>query len=195
MSPPRRLLLASTSRYRRELLQRFQVSFATTAPDVDEAEHEDEAPADRAIRLALAKAQAGAAREPDAVVIGSDQVASLAGQVLRKPGTSQRAREQLAMLSGRSARFDTAVAVVDRQHDTLLQHLDTTIVRFRSFDAATIERYLATENALDCAGGFKAEGLGIALMQQLESQDPTAILGLPLIWTAAALRGAGLLLP
>jgi septum formation protein len=195
MSPPRRLLLASTSRYRRELLGRLRIEFIALPSDIDEAERDGEAPADRAARLALAKAQAVAAAEQDAVVIGSDQVASLAGQVLRKPGSIERARLQLERLSGQSARFDTAVAVVDRQHHSVLQHLDTTIVHFRPLDAATIERYLAAENALDCAGGFKAEGLGIALMQRLESQDPTAIVGLPLIWTAAALRGAGFLLP
>jgi len=195
MSPPRRLLLASTSRYRRELLGRLRIEFTALPSAIDEAERDGESPADRAARLALAKAQAVAAAQQDAVVIGSDQVASLAGQVLRKPGSIERARVQLDRLSGQTARFDTAVAVVDRQHDSVLQHLDTTIVHFRRLDAATIERYLAAENALDCAGGFKAEGLGIALMQRLESQDPTAIVGLPLIWTAAALRGAGFLLP
>jgi septum formation protein len=195
MSPPRRLLLASTSRYRRELLQRLRVPFDTAVPEVDEAELSGESPANRAVRLALAKARAVARTAPDAIVIGSDQVASLAEQVLRKPGTAERAAAQLARLAGRSARFDTAVAVLDTRSGSVAEHLDITIVQFRSFDAATIARYLVAEDALDCAGGFKAEGLGVALMERLESSDPTAIVGLPLIWTAGALRDAGLLVP
>ncbi|MEO7774881.1 MAG: Maf family nucleotide pyrophosphatase [Steroidobacteraceae bacterium] len=193
MNTPRRLLLASTSPYRRALLARLRLPFDVTAPEVDEGEISGEAPADRAARLALAKAHAGARSHPGSVVIGSDQVASLDGTVLRKPGEVSRARAQLARLAGQTARFDTAVAVLDGPD--VRQHVDTTIVRFRPFDADALERYLATESALDCAGGFKAEGLGIALMEQLESRDPTAIVGLPLIWTAGALRAAGFAVP
>jgi septum formation protein len=193
MSSPPRLVLASTSRYRRALLERLQLPFETAAPQVDESERAGEVPAQRAVRLALAKAMAVAATHPGAIVIGSDQVASYGGQVLRKPGTVERARAQLATLAGGTARFDTAVAVV--AGGRVLQHLDATLVEFRAFDTATIARYLATEDALDCAGAFKAEGLGIALLQSLESQDPTAIVGLPLIWTAVALRDAGFALP
>lgn len=194
MSAPSRLILASTSRYRRELLARLGVPFEAAAPQVDETPRPEEAPADRAMRLAATKAATVAREAPGAVVIGSDQVASLAGELLRKPGTPERAREQLARLAGQHARFDTAVALVDA-HGAMHRHLDTTIVRFRNFDAATIDRYLAAEHALDCAGGFKAEGLGIALMQLLDSRDPTAIVGLPLIWTAGALRAAGFAVP
>lgn len=191
------LVLASTSPYRRELLGRLGLPFETCSPGVDETPVEGEAPADRALRLALAKARAVAVQHPAAVVIGSDQVASLGdgteARILRKPGSAGRCLEQLLALSGRVARFDTAVAVVRPGHETT--HVDVTRVRFRPFDAADATRYIAREPAFDCAGGFKCEGLGVTLMASLETTDPTGLVGLPLIWLAGALRAAGLALP
>ncbi|HEX7341775.1 MAG TPA: nucleoside triphosphate pyrophosphatase [Rhodanobacteraceae bacterium] len=192
MSP--RVILASTSRYRGELLHRLLPSFDTCAPEVDETPLPSEAPADRAMRLAALKAGAVAAGHADALVIGSDQVAALGNTLLRKPGSAATARAQLAQSSGRTVEFHTAVCVVDdegREHTAL----DTTRVHFRTLDDATITRYVAAELPLDCAGSFKCEGLGIALFKRIESDDPTALIGLPLIATAWLLRGCGLLLP
>jgi septum formation protein len=184
----RPLLLASTSRYRRELLARLGWPFACESPAVDEAPLPGEAPPDRARRLALAKAQSIAARHPGALVIGSDQVCALGTQVLDKPGTVAAQQQMLARLSGRTARFHTAVALVGIDAGLCAEHLDDTCCEFRALDRATIERYTALEPATDCAGGFKVEGLGIGLMLRVESVDPTALIGLPLIWVAAALR-------
>jgi septum formation protein len=194
----KRLILASTSRYRRELLQRLGLPFDCEAPGTDEAEVAAESPATRSRRLAVAKAAAVAARFPDAWVIGSDQVASCQGPdgslvLLDKPGTPERQREQLGLLSGRSASFHTAVAVVGP--GLRLEHIDVTTVDFRPFSAAEAERYMQQERALDCAGGFKAEGAGVTLMQRLRSEDPTGIIGLPLIWVCDALRAAGFSVP
>lgn len=160
------------------------------APEVPETEVPGEAPDVRAWRLALAKARAVALQHPDAIVIGSDQVASLAShgghELLHKPGDREHCRVQLAALSGRSARFDTAVAVVQGGHEQV--HVDLTRVQFRELSAVEIERYMDREPAFDCAGGFKCEGLGVSLFEALESRDPTALVGLPLIWLCAALR-------
>lgn len=195
MSHP--LLLASTSVYRRELLARLQQPFECLAPEVDETPRADEPPADRALRLAIAKAHAVAARRPGAVVIGSDQVASLADDqgtsILRKPGTPERWRAQLEALGGRVVRFDTAACV--HWPGGQMAHTDVTTVHFRELSTGDIERYMTREPAMDCAGGFKCEGLGISLMQRLETTDPTALVGLPLIWLAAALRSTGLPIP
>jgi len=150
---------------------------------------------DRAVRLALAKAQAVAARHPQALVIGSDQVAAGPDGVLDKPGDAGRARAQLARLSGSTARFYTACTLIHSEAGVRLAHLDTTTVRFRRLSEAEIERYVAHDAPYDCAGGFKAERLGIALMESIDSSDPTALIGLPLIWLAGALRSAGLRLP
>jgi septum formation protein len=136
-----------------------------------------------------------ALRRPDAVVIGSDQVAFAADQVLEKPGDAARTRAQLARLSGTTARFYTACAVLASQSGVRLAHLDTTVVTFRTLSAAEIERYVALDEPYDCAGGFKAERLGIALLESIDSSDPTALVGLPLIWLAGALRSAGYRLP
>lgn len=190
--PP--LVLASTSPYRRALLERLGVAFEIVAPAVPEGHIAGEAPGERALRLALEKARAVAAAHPQAVVIGSDQVASSGAQVLDKPGGAERCRAQLRALSGRGARFYTGCAVVAGRGEPLT-HLDTTTVVFRSLGAAEIERYIARERPFDCAGGFKAEGLGIALFERIESEDPTALIGLPLIWLARALRSAGFELP
>lgn len=189
------LVLASTSRYRRELLARLALPFETAAPDVDETPRAGEAPRDLALRLALEKAQAVAARKPQAIVIGSDQVADLHGQPLGKPDTHERAAAQLARMSGQTVLFHTAVAVVQASRGFAQSSLATVTVRFRTLDAATIERYLLAEQPYDCAGSAKSEGLGIALLQAIESDDPTALIGLPLIRTAQLLRAAGLTLP
>ena len=195
VSPPPALILASTSRYRRELLARFGLPFEAEAPRVQETALAGELPMDRAVRLALAKAQAVAARHPQALVIGSDQVAAGADGVLDKPGDAERARAQLARLSGTTARFYTACTLIRSDAGVRLAHLDTTTVRFRRLSEAEIERYVARDEPYDCAGGFKVESLGIALMESIDSSDPTALIGLPLIWLAGTLRSAGLPLP
>jgi septum formation protein len=189
-----RLILASTSPYRRELLERLGVAFEVLAPGVEEKPHPEELPVDRALRLALAKAEAVAQRAPHALVIGSDQVASASGEVLGKAGTAAAARAQLASLSGERARFFTACALLG-PGGIRLMHVDTTTVRFRRLSAAEIERYVQREQPFDCAGSFKVESLGIALLESVESEDPTGLIGLPLIWLAAALRSAGCAVP
>jgi septum formation protein len=189
------LMLASTSPYRRLLLERFGLPFDTERPRVIEEHLAGESPSDRAMRLSVAKAEEVAARHPQAVVIGSDQVAATAHKVLDKPGDAATCRSQLATLSGTDARFYTACAVIGPAGSVRLVHLDTTIVYFRSLSEKEIERYVEREKPLDCAGGFKAEGLGITLFESIESKDPTAIIGLPLIWLACALRRAGYSLP
>ena len=189
------LILASTSAYRRELLARLGVPFEALPPGVHEAYLPGESPADRALRLALEKADAVARAHPRAVVIGADQVAACAGEVLDKPGGAARCREQLATLSGRTALFYTACAVRGSGGTVHLAHVDTTTVVFRALSAEEIERYVARERPFDCAGGFRAEALGISLFECIESRDPTALIGLPLIWLASALRVAGFQLP
>ena len=189
------LILASTSPYRRELLARLGHPFAVVAPQVSEDDAPGEFPADRALRLALEKARAVVRRAPGTVVIGSDQVAAADAQPLGKPGDLAGARAQLARLSGRSARFYTACAVLGGESGVHLAHVDTTTVVFRSLEPQEIDRYLMREQPYDCAGSFKAEGLGICLLECIESQDPTALIGLPLIWLAGALRAAGLHVP
>jgi septum formation protein len=191
--PP--LILASSSAYRRELLARFRLAFESIPPEVPEVHLEGESPADRSLRLALAKAQAVARLHPGALVIGSDQVAAVGERLLGKPGDAARCRDQLGALSGKTARFYTACALLGVNAGLRLAHVDTTTVVFRTLSAAEIERYVACEQPYDCAGGFKAEGLGVALFESIESQDPTALIGLPLIWLAGALRGAGYHLP
>jgi septum formation protein len=188
-----RLVLASTSRYRRELLERLGLPFEVARPDVDETPGPGESPAALAARLALAKARAVAAGR-DAWVIGSDQVAALDGAPLGKPGTAEAARNQLARMSGQSVAFFTGLCIAHRD-GTVLQALDTTTVRFRPLAAAEIARYVASEQPLDCAGSFKSEGLGIALFDAIDSSDPTALVGLPLIATARLLRQAGFAIP
>lgn len=190
--PP--LILASSSRYRRALLERLRVPFTCISPGLAEAHLAGESATDRAVRLAHDKAQAVGVLHPDTVVIGSDQVATCEGAVLDKPGDATRCRAQLAHLSGRTAHFYTG-CVVRRAAGTPLLHLDITTVVFRTLAAAEIERYVAAEQPCDCAGGFKAEGLGIALFERIESADPTALIGLPLIWLAGALRASGYPLP
>jgi septum formation protein len=189
---PRPLILGSTSRYRRELLERLRLPFEVCAPDVDETPLPGEAPAALAARLALAKAQAVARQFPQAIVIGSDQVADVAGQSIGKPGSHERAREQLRMMSGRTVVFQTAVAVVCAANGFAAQDLAPVRVRFRELSDVEIENYLVQEQPYDCAGSAKSEGLGISLLAAIESDDPTALIGLPLIRTSALLRQAGL---
>lgn len=189
------IILASTSRYRKSLLERIAPPFDVASPGVDEAPHPGEAPRARAVRLSLAKARAVAERHPRAIVIGSDQVAALGEHVLDKPGDEETCRLQLTALSGRTAQFFTGCAVVGIEAGLTLEHLDTTTVAFRSLTDTEIRRYIAREQPLDCAGGFKVEALGITLFERVESSDPTALIGLPLIWLASALRKAGYLLP
>jgi septum formation protein len=191
MSAPR-LILASTSRYRRELLERLRLPFEVVSPGVDESPRAGEAPGALAIRLALAKAQAVAANAADAVVIGSDQVAELDGQAIGKPGTRERAIEQLTMMSGRRVVFHTAVAVVRRERGFERALLAPVTVHFRRLRREDIERYLALDTPYDCAGSAKSEALGVALLESIDSDDPTALIGLPLIRTCALLREAGL---
>jgi septum formation protein len=189
------LILASTSPYRRALLERLQLPFTAIAPGVQEESIAGELPADRALRLSLAKAQPIAARYPEAVVIGSDQVAFDGDRVLGKPGDAASCRAQLARASGSSVRFYTGCALLGARGTVRLVHLDTTTVFFRPLGTEEIARYVERERPFDCAGGFRAEGLGIALFESIESVDPTALIGLPLIWLAGALRRAGCALP
>jgi septum formation protein len=191
----RTLVLGSTSRYRRELLQRLSLPFTVAAPDVDEAPLPGETPRTLALRLALAKAHAVAAQHPDAVVIGSDQVADLHGQPLGKPGTHERASAQLQRMSGETVVFQTAVAVVCAATGFEQVDLAPVEVRFRTLTGDEIERYLRIEQPYDCAGSAKSEGLGISLLDAIHSDDPTALVGLPLIRTCRMLRAAGLTLP
>lgn len=185
------LLLASTSPYRRRLLERLGLPFAVEASRVDEAPLPEEAPAARALRLARAKAVAVSARHPQALVLGSDQVADCDGVVLDKPGDVGRCRAQLRASSGRAVRFHTAAVLLRREPPVDREHLDLTVVHFRRLSADEIARYVLREAPFDCAGGFRAEGLGIALFESIESRDPTALIGLPLIWVGGALRAAG----
>ena len=188
--PP--LILGSTSRYRRELLQRLKLPFEVVSPQVDETPQPGEAPAALALRLALAKAHAVAALHPHAVVIGSDQVAGLDGEPIGKPGTHERAVAPWRRLSGRSAVFQTAVAVVRADTGYAQALLAPVTVHFRSLSEAEIERYLRVEEPYDCAGSAKSETLGIALLDAIDSDDPTALVGLPLIRTCRLLRAAGI---
>ncbi|MGO1068355.1 Maf family protein [Lysobacter sp. CA199] len=192
MSAP--LLLASTSVYRRELLTRLGLAFDIARPDTDETPQPGEAPAALASRLAVAKAAAVAALHPQAWVIGSDQVAEFDGRPIGKPGGREGALAQLAAMSGREVRFLTGLCIARHGHPPLTA-LDTTVVRFRPLSPAEIARYVDAEQPYDCAGSFKSEGLGIALFEAIESRDPTALIGLPLIATARLLREAGYALP
>jgi septum formation protein len=187
------LVLASTSRYRRELLARIASRIAPVAPHVDETPQAGETAADLAARLALGKAGAVAAERPHAIVIGSDQAAEVGGTILGKPGDAANACAQLAAASGRVVTFHTALCVIDtrgREQRTYAA-IDSTRVHFRELGDDEIRRYVERERPFDCAGSFKAEGLGIALFERIESQDPTALIGLPLIALCRLLRETG----
>lgn len=185
-----RLVLASTSPYRRTLLERLRLPFTTASPKVDELPRPSESPRALAQRLAIAKAEAVAKLNRDAWVIGADQVAECDDDVLGKPGTAERARMQLAMCSGRIVTFHTAVRLMNSHGDTHT-HVDATRVKFRVLESEEIERYVELDEPLDCAGSFRSEGLGIVLFERIETEDPTALIGLPLLWLAGALRKAG----
>ncbi len=188
----RPLILGSTSTYRRELLARLRIPFTVAAPDVDESALADETPYEMANRLAMAKALAVAIKFPQAIVIGSDQVADLDGLALGKPGNFERALEQLQHMRGKTVVFHTALAVVCletgfKQHDVARVH-----VKFRDLSDAEISAYLLAETPFDCAGSAKSEGLGICLLESIDNDDPTALVGLPLIRTCTMLRSAGM---
>jgi 7-methyl-GTP pyrophosphatase len=185
-----RLILASTSRYRRDLLARLKIPFDVVAPGVEETDRSGEPPASLAARLAAAKAESVTAT--DAIVVGSDQVASLAGERLRKPGDHATAMRQLLACQGRSVVFHTAITVIDRRSDRSWSHVDRTDVWFATRSRDELDRYLKLEQPYDCAGSFKAEALGIALFERIATDDPTALMGLPLIWLARTLKTAGL---
>ena len=190
----RPLILGSSSRYRRELLQRLQIPFDVTAPDVDETPLPGEAPRQLAERLALAKARAVASAFPHAVVIGADQVAELNGLSLGKPGTHERAVAQLHQMRGQTVIFQTAVAVVCAESGFEASSLAAVRVKFRDLTDDEIENYLRAEQPYDCAGSAKSEGLGIALLESIDNDDPTALVGLPLIRTCKMLQAAGVVL-
>ena len=190
----RTLVLGSTSRYRGELLQRLRIPFEVHAPEVDETPLSDEAPATLAVRLAMDKARAVARNWPSAVVIGADQVADLNGQPLGKPGNHARATGQLRQMRGKTVIFQTAVAVVCIDTGFEQGSLAAVRVKFRDLSDADIENYLMAEQPYDCAGSAKSEGLGIALLESIDSDDPTALIGLPLIRTCTLLRAAGITL-
>lgn len=190
---PAPLILASTSPYRRQLLERLGLDFRCISPDVDEQPEDGETPRRLASRLAKAKASAVAALHPGSWVLGSDQVAELDGKPLGKPGNHERACAQLTAMSGKSVHFHTAICLTDGQQ--YLEAIDLTGVRFRTLDTDSIERYLRAEQPLDCAGSFKCEGLGISLFEAIDNQDPSALIGLPLIATCNLLRQAGWQLP
>ena len=195
MSASRPLILASTSRYRAELLRRLRLPFSVVAPEVDETPLPAEPPEALARRLALAKARAVAARHPEAIVIGSDQVADLAGEPLGKPGDHARATAQLRRMRGQTVVFQTALAVVCAASGYAGADLAPVTVRFRDLSDAEIERYLRLEQPYDCAGSAKSEGLGISLLDAIDNDDPSALVGLPLIRTCRLLRAAGLSVP
>lgn len=188
------LILASTSPYRKDLLSRLGLPFQILPSNADEAAMDGETSANLAQRLANAKAQEVWTLHPGSVVIGSDQVADMDGQRLGKPGTVERAVEQLQACSGKTVNFYTAVTVLapnGSRHD----HIDITGVSFRELDLEEIRRYVETEKPLDCAGAFKAEALGISLFRSISNQDPTALTGLPLIWLSQCLRDLGFSIP
>lgn len=194
-SAQRPLILGSTSRYRRELVERLNLPFTTASPDVDETPLPGEAPGVLALRLALAKAHAVAELHPDAIVIGSDQVSDLNGQPMGKPLVHERAVLQLQSMRGQTVMFHTAVAVVCKA--TSFAQSDVAVIKtvFRDLTDDEIERYLRAEQPYDCAGSAKSEGLGISLLDAIHSDDPTALIGLPMIRTCRMVRAAGIQLP
>lgn len=189
--PGRPLVLGSTSPYRRELLSRLHLPFQVAAPEVDETPRPGESPRELAVRLALAKAQSVASRFPSAVVIGSDQVADMDGEPLGKPGNHENAVAQLRRMRGRTLVFQTAISVVCLESGFEQSDLAPVKVTFRDLADEEIEAYLLAERPYDCAGSARSEGLGIAILDAIESDDPTALVGLPLIRTCRMIRAAG----
>lgn len=190
-----RLVLGSTSQYRRSLLERLGIPFTVAAPDVDEIALPAELPIDLVNRLARAKAESVAQRQSKALVIGSDQLAVCGREVLGKPGSGERAIAQLQQLSGQRVTFYTAVHVINSETGSNEGHMDATTVHFRPLNEQEIRDYVARDKPYHCAGGFKIEALGVSLFTRVETQDPTALIGLPLIWLSGALRRAGFKVP
>lgn len=190
-----RIVLASASRYRQGLLNRFLDDYETVSPDVDESRQDREMPDAMAARLARDKAEAVSSTHRDALVIGADQVADLDGRVLGKPGDHRNAAEQLLAASGRTVRFLTAVCVLDPVNRQRFEHTDRTEVHFRQFDRRLADIYLRHDKPYDCAGSFRLEGAGFVLFDSVSTDDPTALIGLPMIWLAGTLRELGYLLP
>jgi septum formation protein len=190
-----KIILASGSRYRRELLERLGLPFETWSPAVDERAQPGESPRQTAERLAHAKANAAASRWPQALIIGSDQVADLAGEAIGKPGTLDKAKAQLRRLAGHAVLFHTGVCLLNAANGRAQVRVVTTDVAFRALTDAEIDAYLAREPAIDCAGSAKSEGLGIALLDRLGGEDPTALVGLPLIALSQMLRAEGIAVP
>ena len=189
------IVLASSSSYRRGLLDRFLDDYETMSPNVDESDDGTEQPEHFASRLAREKAEAVSSAHRDALIIGADQIAVLDGQVLGKPGDHNKAVEQLLAASGKSLHFLTAVCVLDPVGRTRHEHIDRTTVRFRQFDLRLAETYLRHDEPYDCAGSIKIEGAGFVLFESVQTDDPTALIGLPMIWLAGTLRELGYLLP
>ena len=192
MASPKALVLASASTYRRELLERLGLAFETALPEVDESEIPGESAADTALRLSVLKAKALAWRFPDSIVIGCDQVASCDGVRLGKPGNHANALRQLEFMSGKTVTFDTALTVLDTSTGEARSRVVPCRVTFRRLTRAQIETYLAREQPYDCAGSAKAEGLGIALIAQIKTEDPTSLIGLPLIALTELLAESGM---
>jgi septum formation protein len=192
---PRQLVLASTSRYRRALLERLGMPFTTAAPDADETPHLGERPSETARRLAEAKARSVAAAYPAALIIGSDQVADCEGRPVGKPGDRAKARAMLTMLAGKTVVFHTGIALLDAASGRCATALVDVRSTFRALAAGEIDAYLDREQPFDCAGAVKSEGLGIALFEAIVSDDPTALIGLPLIRLSSMLRDAGVTIP
>lgn len=193
--PPPRLIVASSSVSRQALLRRLGIAFDAAAPQVDEMPYPGESVADLVRRLSRAKAEAVASRCPGALIIGSDQAAERDGVVLGKPGDHPRALAQLQAASGKAVTFHTGLCLLDTRRGLCREHTDMTRVHFRELLTPEIERYLQAEKPYDCAGSFKSEGLGISLFHAIESQDPSALVGLPLICLCRFLREAGLAIP
>jgi septum formation protein len=191
----RTLVLASTSTYRRSLLERLQLDFETARPGVEETRLPDEAPETMVARLATAKAADVAGHYPDALIIGSDQCAAVGERILGKPGGHEQAREQLGTLSGQRVVFHTGLCLIDSASGRRWRGVVPYTVHFRELETAEIERYLRLEQPYDCSGSFKSEGLGVVLFRRMEGDDPTALIGLPLILLCSWLREAGLVLP
>jgi len=191
----RTLVLASTSPFRRELLQRLGITFETLAPDVDESRLEDERPEALVLRLSEAKARAGAKQYPDALIIGSDQVAVCGDEVLGKPGNHEAACAQLRRLAGQRVSFLTGLCLYDAASDTVLVDLIPYQVVFRRLTDQQIDRYLKVEQPYNCAGSFKSEGLGISLFESMHGEDPNALIGLPLIRLTSWLNTSGIDIP
>ena len=192
-NPAQALVLASSSKYRRQLLARLVPDFECFSPAVDETPRPDESPAALALRLAQAKAMVGSEQFPQALIIGSDQVPALGEAILHKPGSHERALDQLRLCSGKSVIFHTAVVMITPEDNQVTSHVDQTIVRFRELSDREISAYLDYDQPYDCAGSFKVESRGVVLFEAIESTDPTALQGLPLIWVAGQLRQQGML--